>query len=32
MFFAHTEKPMRIMAELLRRGETADRIMQILAQ
>jgi len=30
-FFAHTEKHMRIMAELLRRGQTADGIMEILA-
>jgi uncharacterized protein len=31
-FFAHTDRPMRIMAELLRRGETADRIMDLLVQ
>jgi uncharacterized protein len=30
-FFAHSERPMRIMAELLRRGEPADRVMEILA-
>jgi len=30
-FFAHTEAPMRKMADLLRRGQTADRIMEILA-
>jgi len=31
-FFAHTERPMQIMADLLRRGQTADGIMKILAQ
>ncbi len=31
-FFAHADRPMQIMAELLRRGETADRIMGIMAQ
>lgn len=31
-FFAHADGPMQIMAELLRRGETADGIMPILAQ
>ena len=31
-FFSHTEAPMKIMAELLRRGQTADRIMGLLAQ
>ncbi|MEN6370535.1 MAG: anaerobic sulfatase maturase [Armatimonadota bacterium] len=30
-FFEHTEKPMRIMAELLRRGQYADGVMQIMA-
>ncbi|MBE0616300.1 MAG: anaerobic sulfatase maturase [Proteobacteria bacterium] len=31
-FFAHTEAPMKLMADLLRRGQTADRVMGILAQ
>jgi uncharacterized protein len=31
-FFAHVDQPMRIMAELLRRGQYADGIMKILAQ
>ena len=31
-FFAHTEKPMQLMAELLRRGQPADRVMGLLAQ
>ncbi len=31
-FFAHVERPMQIMADLLRRGQTADGIMKILAQ
>jgi uncharacterized protein len=31
-FFAHTREPMRIMAELLRRGQEAGGIMRILAQ
>jgi uncharacterized protein len=30
-FFSHTERPMRIMADLLRRGQYADGIMGILA-
>ncbi|MBI4522304.1 MAG: SPASM domain-containing protein [Deltaproteobacteria bacterium] len=30
-FYAHTERPMRIMAELVKRGRYADEIMQILA-
>jgi uncharacterized protein len=30
-FFEHTEKPMQIMAELLRRGQYADGVMQVLA-
>ncbi|MEN6519856.1 MAG: anaerobic sulfatase maturase [Armatimonadota bacterium] len=30
-FFEHTEKPMRIMAELLRRDHYADGVMQIMA-
>lgn len=30
-FYAHTQRPMRMMAELLRRGRYADEIMQILA-
>ena len=30
-FYAHTQRPMRIMAELLKRGRYADEIMQILA-
>jgi uncharacterized protein len=29
-FFTHVDKPMRIMADLLRRGRYADEIMQIL--
>jgi uncharacterized protein len=31
-FFAYTERPMKIMADLLRRGQTADRVMGILTQ
>ena len=31
-FFQHVDRPMRIMAELLKRGEYADGIMAILAQ
>jgi uncharacterized protein len=31
-FFAHTEKPMRIMADLLRSGRNADEIMTIPGQ
>jgi uncharacterized protein len=31
-FFAHTERPMKPMAELLRRGQTADRIMGLPAE
>jgi uncharacterized protein len=31
-FFAHADRPMRIMAELLRRGQPADRVMEILAR
>lgn len=30
-FFAHVDRPMRIMAELLRQGRSADGIMDILA-
>ena len=30
-FYAHTERPMRIMAELLNRGRYADEIMPMLA-
>jgi uncharacterized protein len=30
-FFEHTERPMKIMADLLRRGQCADEIMKILA-
>ena len=30
-FYAHTERPMRIMADLLKRGRYADEIMQMLA-
>lgn len=30
-FFEHTERPMRIMAELLKRGQYADGVMRILA-
>jgi uncharacterized protein len=30
-FFNHVDRPMRIMAELLRRGRFADEVMQILA-
>jgi uncharacterized protein len=29
-FFAHTERPMKLMAELLRRGQTADLVMGLL--
>jgi uncharacterized protein len=29
-FFTHVDKPMRIMADLLRRGRYADEVMQIL--
>jgi uncharacterized protein len=29
-FFKHADKPMRIMAELLRRGQNADEVMEIL--
>jgi uncharacterized protein len=31
-FFAHTERPMKLMAELLRRGQPADLVMGLLAQ
>ncbi len=31
-FFAHVDRPMRIMAELLRRGEPAGSVMEILAE
>ncbi len=31
-FFAHTEHPMRIMADLLRRGRPADGVMAVLAE
>jgi uncharacterized protein len=31
-FFAHTERPMRIMAELLRGGQEAAGVMRILAE
>jgi uncharacterized protein len=31
-FFKHADKPMRIMAELIRRGQTADGVMQIIAK
>ena len=30
-FFAHTERPMRIMADLLRKGRPASEVMAILA-
>ncbi|MCE5314609.1 MAG: anaerobic sulfatase maturase [Armatimonadota bacterium] len=30
-FFEHSERPMRIMADLLRRGHYADEVMRILA-
>ncbi|MGI5860724.1 MAG: anaerobic sulfatase maturase [Myxococcales bacterium] len=29
-FFAHTERPMRLMAELLRRGGSAPQVMELL--
>lgn len=31
-FFRHVDRPMRIMAELLRRGRYADEVMKILAE
>jgi uncharacterized protein len=31
-FFAHVDRPMQVMADLLRRGQYADGIMKILAQ
>ena len=31
-FFSHVDRPMQIMAELLRRGQSADGIMNILAR
>jgi uncharacterized protein len=31
-FFAHVDRPMKIMADLLRQGQYADNIMKILAQ
>lgn len=31
-FFAHSERPMKLMANLLRRGQTADGVMGLLAQ
>ena len=31
-FFQHVDRPMRIMAELLRRGRYADEIMEILSK
>ena len=30
-FFIHIDRPMRIMAELLRQGRYADEVMQLLA-
>jgi uncharacterized protein len=30
-FFSHTEKPMRIMAELLKQGHYADEVMRVIA-
>jgi uncharacterized protein len=32
LFFNHIDRPMRMMADLLRRGHYADEIMLILAQ
>jgi uncharacterized protein len=32
LYFKHINHPMRIMAELLRRGHYADEVMGILAQ
>ena len=32
MFFAHTERPMRLMADILRRGGEAREIMSVLAE
>ena len=32
MFFEHTERPMKLMADLLRRRQPAAGIMQLLAQ
>jgi uncharacterized protein len=32
MFFQHIDHPMRLMADLLRRGRYADEVMQILAK
>lgn len=32
LFFHHIDRPMRIMADLIRRGHYADEIMEILAQ
>jgi len=31
-FYAHTERPMRLMADLLRKGKCADGIMKLLAE
>jgi uncharacterized protein len=31
LFFKHINRPMRIMADLLRRGRYADEVMNILA-
>lgn len=31
-FFTHIDRPMRMMADLLRRGHYADEVMQLLAQ
>ncbi len=31
-FFAHVDRPMKIMADLLRRGQYADGVMKILAE
>jgi len=30
-FFKHADRPMRVMAELIRRGQTADGVMRIMA-
>ncbi|QYZ77982.1 anaerobic sulfatase maturase [Methanofollis formosanus] len=31
IFFSHIDRPMRLMADLLRRGRTADGVMKVLA-
>jgi hypothetical protein len=32
MYFQHIDRPMRLMADLLRRGHYADEVMNMIAQ